>query len=246
MFTGDSNGLIQLWKLDEDQHKSSIIGTLSGHQGRVYQMASFPRSSNNSLFICSASNDTTWRIWDSSTEKCILMQEGHSKDVSSISVHPDGALVITGGFDANGVVWDVRIGRPIFTLRGHSDAVVGVSCSANGFLIATGSQDNTAKIWDLRKLQMAQVLLAHTGPLTGLKFSKNPNPTSWGLIEGSPLLLTTSQDSTAKLWAPSADWIQVALLAGHSGKIMQGDISDDGKTVVTVSYDRSIKLWQAG
>ncbi|KAM0683276.1 hypothetical protein MDAP_001695 [Mitosporidium daphniae] len=243
MFTGDSNGLIRMWRLDGDS-KSHAIGSLSGHQGRVSQMVSFPHNQKTSIKICSASGDTTWRIWDVATESSILLQEGHSKDVNSIDVHPDGALVVTGGFDANGIVWDVRIGRPIFTLKGHSDAVVGVSFSANGILIASGSQDNTARIWDLRMLKSAYKLLAHTAPLTGVKFSKSQCHHSWGAIEGSPLLLTTSQDMTAKLWASSAEWAQVALLAGHSGKVMQGDISEDARTIVTVSYDRTLKLWQ--
>ena len=242
MFTGDSTGLINIWKFGCPH--SSVSGSLHGHQGRVSQMAVFPHCGQISFKICSASGDTTWRIWDVSTESSILLQEGHSKDVSSIDIHPDGALVATGGFDANGIVWDVRIGRPIFTLKGHSDAIVGVSFSANGILVASGSQDNTARIWDLRKLKSAYKLLAHTSPLTGVKFGTFPSHYSWGTIEGSPLLLTTSQDTTAKLWAPSTEWTQVALLAGHSGKVMQGDISDDSRTIITVSYDRTLKLWQ--
>ncbi len=39
----------------------------------------------------SASEDTTWRLWDVNTSRELLMQEGHSKEVYSVEFQNDGA-----------------------------------------------------------------------------------------------------------------------------------------------------------
>lgn len=68
------------------------IGTLRGHEGRIARVAFHPSGD----YVASASFDTSWRLWDIGTQKELLLQEGHSKEVYSVEFQDDGALVASG------------------------------------------------------------------------------------------------------------------------------------------------------
>jgi U4/U6 small nuclear ribonucleoprotein PRP4 len=65
---------------------------LKGHQNRVCRVAFHP----SGQYVGSASFDTTWRLWDVTTSKELLLQEGHSKEVYSIDFQNDGSLAASG------------------------------------------------------------------------------------------------------------------------------------------------------
>jgi U4/U6 small nuclear ribonucleoprotein PRP4 len=48
------------------------------------------------LYAGSASFDGTWRLWDITTQKELLLQEGHSKEVYAVQFQDDGALSASG------------------------------------------------------------------------------------------------------------------------------------------------------
>lgn len=61
--------------------------------------------------------------------------------------------------------------------------------------------------------------------------------------ENGHYLVTASFDKLAKVWS-SKDFRLLRKLAGHEGHVACCDVSPDGSnTIVTVSQDRSIKLW---
>lgn len=123
----------------------SPLSTMKGHQGRVCRVAFHPSGN----YVASASFDTTWRLWDVTTSKELLLQEGHSKEVYAVEFQNDGALVASGygsiltsflpayspfsGLDSVGRVWDLRTGRSAMVLDGHVQALFAMSFSPNGF-----------------------------------------------------------------------------------------------------------------
>ena len=68
------------------------LATLKGHEGRVCRVAFHPSGD----YVASAGFDTSWRLWDVKTQKEILLQEGHSKEVFSVDFQHDGALLASG------------------------------------------------------------------------------------------------------------------------------------------------------
>ena len=119
---------------------------MKGHADRVCRVAFHPSGD----YVASASFDTSWRLWDVTTAKELLLQEGHSKEVYSVEFQEDGALVasgsvsplsrrhlpkpnlITSGLDAIGRVWDLRTGRTAMVLDGHVQAIFSIAFSPNG------------------------------------------------------------------------------------------------------------------
>jgi hypothetical protein len=61
---------------------------------------------------------------------------------------PDGARLLTTGYDRTARVWDAATGRVLLTLTGHTDWVSGGGWSPDGARLLTTGGDGTARIWD--------------------------------------------------------------------------------------------------
>lgn len=85
-----SNDLnIKIWSFNpESKFQKSI--TLKGHEDSVNQVEFHPMGNS----LGSVSNDKTWRLWDIETKKELLLQEGHSASITSLSFQNDGALLV--------------------------------------------------------------------------------------------------------------------------------------------------------
>lgn len=105
LVSGGADGHLALWSLKRYifRTKRSIIAShenisetplsvLKGHEERICRVAFHPSGD----FVASASFDTTWRLWDVTTSKQLLLQEGHAKEVYSVEFQDDGALVASG------------------------------------------------------------------------------------------------------------------------------------------------------
>ncbi|KAM0879679.1 hypothetical protein ACQ4PT_034071 [Festuca glaucescens] len=221
--TASADKTAKLWNSD-----GSLLMSFNGHLDRLARLAFHP----SGKYLGTASFDKTWRLWDINTGTELLLQEGHSRSVYGVSFHPDGSLAASCGLDAHARVWDLRSGRLYCTLIGHVKPVLGVSFSPNGHLVATASEDNFCRIWDLRTRRMLYSIPAHKSLISHVKFEPQ---------EGH-YLATSSYDTRAALWS-TRDYKPIKSLAGHESKVTSLDISGDGQQIVTVSHDRTIKMW---
>ena len=96
-----------------------------------------------------------------------------------------------------------------------------------------GSLDNTARIWDLRRRGALYCVSGHTRLVSHVQFA----PT------GGHYLLTASYDGMCKVWSAKT-WRMVRCLAGQAGLVMSADIAPDNGSVVTASYDKTVRLWR--
>jgi U4/U6 small nuclear ribonucleoprotein PRP4 len=243
--SGDVCGFVHFWSFN----RSSPVASFRAHPLRISSVAFHPLGGHCST----TSYDTTWRLFDLATQREILLQEGHSKEVFCQSYHPDsGSLLATGGLDGNAAIWDIRSGgRPIHLLEDHCQAILSLDWSPNGFTLATGSEDNTIKIWDLRKKSCSETIFAHTSSVSTVKFqprnssskvSSSTNSLEEVSSHGGAWLVSASHDHTAKIWG-GYDWKCLVTLTAHENKIASADISNDSKFICTAGFDRSVKLW---
>lgn len=73
---------------------------------------------------------------------------------------------------------------------------------------------------------------AHSKLVTELKFDP---------VHGESLC-SSSFDGTVRLWS-SRDWNMLKVLRGHEGKVMGAGFVNQGKGVVSVGFDKTLKLW---
>lgn len=143
----------------------------------------------------SCSHDGSWRFWDLETKTELLKQEGHSRGVYAMSLHPDGSLLFTGDLGGTGMVWDLRTGKPALPILGHVRQLLSSDFSPNGHTLATGSDDNTIRVFDLRRRNCQQIIPAHQKLVSSLQFQPNK----------ARFLISSSYDHTCKVWSVQ-DW----------------------------------------
>lgn len=90
------------------------------------------------------------------------------------------------------------------------------------------------RVWDLRKRKCAYTIPAHSSLISHVRFAPGHGR----------FLLSTSYDNKVKLWS-MRDFTLIKTMEGHEGRVMCGDVSDDGKYFVTSAMDHTWKLWAA-
>jgi len=77
----------------------------------------------------------------------LVINTGHTDDVSSVAFSPDGKHVLTGSHDQTARIWDVISGREILRLSDHDDWVTSAVYSPDGRFVATGTLGSTITIF---------------------------------------------------------------------------------------------------
>jgi WD40 repeat protein len=93
--------------------------------------------------------------------------------VNGASFSPDGARVVTAGFDHTARLWKAETGEPIATLTGHNDRVIAAAFNQDGSRVVTASADRTARLWDGNSGAPIATLAGHGDWVNGAAFSAN-------------------------------------------------------------------------
>jgi WD40 repeat protein/tRNA A-37 threonylcarbamoyl transferase component Bud32 len=156
---------------------------------------------------------------------------GHSKQVYSVAISPDGQILASGSVDNTIKLWSLSNGKPLRTLSGHSSKVRSLAISPDGQKIVSGSWDGTIKLWNLQTGQLLKTLSGHSDGVLSVAISRD-----------GQTLASSSADKTIKLWNLRTGQL-LRTLSGHSGWVYSVAISPDGQTLANGSDDRTIKLW---
>jgi WD40 repeat protein len=73
--------------------------------------------SHDSTRLASASYDSTVRVWDARSGKCLSTLEGHSYWVTSVVFSHDSTRLASASGDRTVKVWDARSGECLFTVN---------------------------------------------------------------------------------------------------------------------------------
>ncbi len=249
--SGGAEGQINLWSLSE---QDTPLSSLSGHSGRVARVEFHP----SGKYLASASDDTSWRLWDVQTGTQLLLQEGHSRGVYAVSFNTDGSLLASAGLDSIGRIWDLRTGRTIMILDGHMDGhikpIYALDWGSDGYRVLTGSDDGWIKCWDVRNVQKTGGVGAHTSSVSDVRWFKGLDDPLLGVPPGldengvqrpkksGTFFVSSGFDQKVNIY--SADnWLPIQSLTGHTGPVSSVDVSQDGKWIVSGGHDKTVKLW---
>ena len=156
---------------------------------------------------------------------------GHTGDVLSVAISPDGGTIASGSVDNTIILWGVASGIEIQTLAGHTDDVLSVAFSPDGRILASGSVDQKIILWDVAGGTEIQTLAGHTADVSSVAFSP----------DGS-ILASGSSDKTIILW-DVASGTEMGSLTGLEDLVLCVAFSPDGSTLASGSLDDTIVLW---
>lgn len=117
---------------------------------------------------------------------------GHRGKVLCVATLQEGDIFISGGNDRSVKLWEFRTGSCIQNFVGHSGPVSSV-CAFDESTILSGSYDRTARMWDVNSEVCLRVFRHHKADIMGIASCGN-----------GKTFLTTSKDSTIKLWTANA------------------------------------------
>jgi WD40 repeat protein len=101
------------------------------------------------LISGSADSDDSIRTWNTTTWQQIAVLTGHTENVYSIAISPNGRILASTSYDRTVRLWNLENSQSIGAPLQHARSVYGVSFSTDGKLLATGCGDNNAYTWDI-------------------------------------------------------------------------------------------------
>jgi WD40 repeat protein/DNA-binding MarR family transcriptional regulator len=229
--------IIKVWDIKGISNGNNIK-TLQGHTNWISTVVFSPDGQT----LASGSEDTTVRVWNPHTGKCLQILEGHSHWVLGVAFSPENHLLASGSADSTIKLWDISTGECINTLTDHKDLVWSVAFSPNGKFLASGSEDQTVKLWDISTGKCLYTLEGHTKQVYSVAFSPLP-PTPGTLGRKGGILASGSGDETVKLWEVETGICLDTLTWGHTAAIRSVVFSSDGRLLASGGEDENIQLW---
>jgi WD40 repeat protein len=217
--TAGYDNQVILWDVQSKQALHRVL-----HDHLANQCAFSPDGS----LLVSASSDYSARIWDVPSLRLKVALVGHADDVEMAAFNPAGDTVATCSRDHTLRLFDVATGACLRVLRGHQSDVISVSWAADGATLISSSDDGTIRRWhaasgeqlesiDLDGVETDTIALASDGTIIA------------GDDEGRLSLIDGANKFT---------------LQAHAAGIKRVVWDDRKRWLISLSYDRSVVLWQ--
>ena len=239
----------RIWDL---RIQRSLHQPLIGHTGSVI-VVQFDAAAHYDVIIA-GDTDGNVMVWRFSTGEAVrTIVEAH--DESVLSLHFDHRYLVTGGRDRKIKLWnrhslDVNnTDIPEFAVRpaegdryqeygllatfdGHDKAVLALKLKDN--VLVSGSGDSSMCIWSLQTGEILQRVNIHQSGVACLQYNGR-------------FIVSGSTDNSAKIYDVDQH-AEIACLEGHTNLIRSVQTvfgnNAEVKTIVTGSYDGSIRFWE--
>lgn len=157
----------------------------------------------------------------------------HKSDVFCVASSPSRHdLLASGGQDNVGILWHLEDAVDVGEVDGAGESVSTVAFSVDGAYAAFGSENGAIAIVLLDgSIAPGRPLDGPSGAITFLAWHPR-----------GPILLAGSEDNLSYMWNVKTSAFMTAF-AGHEAAVTAGGFSSDGKVVVTVSEDTSLRIW---
>jgi WD40 repeat protein len=199
-----------------------------GHADAVFSVC----LSMDNRFALLGSKDSTLKLWDIATGKCLRIFTGHAGSVFSVCLSVDKRFALSGSIDSTLKLWDMETGQCLRTFSGHTGSVFSVCLSADSRFALSGGDDGILRLWDVATGKCVRTFIEHINVVFSMHLS----------VDGR-FILSGSFDGTLKLWEVTTGQC-VRTFIGHTDEVFSVCLSADGRFALSGSKDRTLKLWE--
>lgn len=251
-----------------EQWRARTLGEVSTHRGDIDVVAVAP---DGRYFITGGADSTVQIHSPNGLERYTLLK--HSARVRSLAIHPDSRQFATGTDAQQLTIWEV--GGAIFRRHQIQGGVRALAYSPDGQYLIAGTEGGRVYLLSTKDGAILQSLRTENDVVRMLCFHPNSQTFVVGGAEGILRIYALDGTLTQKIaypgvvfamaYRPSGDLLAVAgrkgiislfniqqatptlesTWTGHRDWISQLDYSADGQYLLSSSYDRSIKVWNA-
>ncbi|KAI9137723.1 WD40-repeat-containing domain protein [Paraphysoderma sedebokerense] len=224
---GTNKGAVLLW----DAQRQTCLREYQNHTSRVGALAW-----NNNLFS-SGSRDRHIIHHDVRTPNQYTKKlSAHKQEVCGLRWNEATDTLASGGNDNKLFVWEKVNEQPLRKFDKHQAAVKALAWSPrNPSILASGggTADRTIRFWDVQQGTCIKSVETNS-QVCNLAFSKN-----------SEELVSThgySQNQIVVWSEPEME--QLAVLTGHTYRVLYLAMSPDGESIVTGAGDETLRFWR--
>jgi WD40 repeat protein len=152
------------------------------------------------------------------------------RDAEALAVSPDSKFVAIGGSSL--VLWDIGAVRVAADAKDLPAKAASVAFSPDGSLLASSHTYGDVVVWEMPTLKKRHVFRGWCQP--EVQFSP----------DGKTLAVADQGDSALRFWDPRTGR-RLHETGGHDSRLVSIAFSPRGDRILTSSYDRTVRLWDA-
>jgi WD40 repeat protein/class 3 adenylate cyclase/tRNA A-37 threonylcarbamoyl transferase component Bud32 len=222
LYTGSSDGKVQLWNL----RTGKAIGEPIRADGQIAAVDVNVHDGN--VLVATVAGEA--RVWRPASPLPGGWRLVHPAAVEAVAMNPQGRLLLTACKDGNARLWDIRNGLPVGGPLGHRASVVSAAFSPDGKYCVTGSVDSTARVW-----------LGENGSSVG-QLAADSTVVRVSLSPDGQRAATGTETGNVQLYEiPSLHPIGGNMK--HAAGITGLAFNRDGRWLVTGSSDGVVRVW---
>lgn len=247
---GPPSRLVGGFKVGGDGSRFRLHKQFEGHRDGVWHVTADPTRT----MCATSSSDQTAKVFNVDSGQCLATYSGHSGSVNCVAfapteTSPHETTLATASGDESAHIWKIamddkenhdddyspteghRVRTPMMRLTGHTGPVIACDWMSGGNHLVTASWDRSANIFDVNKGKVVSILSGHEQELNHCSSHLNQR-----------LVVTSSKDSTFRLWDFRETIQSVAVFQGHQDSVTSVAFST-GDRIVSGSDDRTVKVW---
>ncbi|MCA9178694.1 MAG: protein kinase [Planctomycetales bacterium] len=226
---GEATGRVTLWTPD-----GQLLGRLgdSPAEGPTRRISGLAFARDELIVASEDQTVTRWRVSDRSELRSGLLR--HPQSVTSLSVSLDGRVAATCDAAGAARVWELATGRLFRQLTGEQGPLANVSLRDDGaVLLAAEPEANVVRRWSLADAEGAAEVAFNL---------RGSGQVLWSVVCVGDGALVVGGDG-ASLWDPGA--AQPKSVFRPHGAVASVHYSPAGDRIVTASWDRTARIWDA-
>jgi WD40 repeat protein len=207
----------------------NMLHSLKAHWGPVYSLT-FSRDGN---FLASGGGeiDNKIQLWNPATGKRKRIIKAHRIRVLGLAFTPDSRSIASGSDDTTINFWNVKDGEISRRFIDPVSNVLSLAITPDGQTLISGGLEGI-RLWEVKTQRLLYTLVPVAQPIV-YSVATSPN---------QPLLASGGQAGTLQLWSIRTGQF-IGTINAHRGGITSVAFSPDGESVVTGSYDHTVKVW---
>ena len=229
--SGSTDNTLKYWDLEKGNEIFTAINQSGGklrYQNTINNVAFFP-GGNKAI---TGDYNCEVKIWDLAKKDVIKSIRKNREKVTAVAISPDEKYALSGDEDNTIILWDINTEKIIRELYGHRDKIKALAFSPDGNYALSGGESQLI-LWDIKKKKSVKEMKAKKLSVSTLAF----------LPDGKYAVSGARSSDYLRIWHISTGQCLRSLKSHKSASL---SLSEDGKTLLSGGYDKTLQVWYTG